>query len=74
MSQNEPTTVTAQAGAGPVSGLWSGRAREAALRLGGLALAILVGGADMLLHRRVERLRPRDMHLRRQARRDNQDR
>jgi len=42
MSQNEPTTVTPETAAGPVSGLWSGRAREAALRLGGLFLAILV--------------------------------
>jgi ribose/xylose/arabinose/galactoside ABC-type transport system permease subunit len=41
MSQNEPT-VAAPPVAGPVSGLWSGRAREAALRLGGLFLAILV--------------------------------
>jgi ribose/xylose/arabinose/galactoside ABC-type transport system permease subunit len=41
MSQNEPT-VAAPTVAGPVSGLWSGRAREAALRLGGLFLAILV--------------------------------
>src|SRR5437762_3661057 len=41
MSQNEPT-VAAPTIAGPVSGLWSGRAREAALRLGGLFLAILV--------------------------------
>jgi ribose/xylose/arabinose/galactoside ABC-type transport system permease subunit len=42
MSQNEPTAVTPATVAGPVSGLWSGRAREAALRLGGLFLAILV--------------------------------
>jgi len=42
MSQNEPTTITAPTVASPLGNLWTGRAREAALRLGGLFLAILI--------------------------------
>ncbi len=42
MSQDEPTITAPAVAVSTVSGLWSGRAREAALRLGGLAFAILI--------------------------------